>query len=46
MEQQARTPVRIWAYPGETMRETMVSMLDAERDRNVERLHADRIDLT
>ena len=43
---QLLTHPEIWAYPGETMRETMVSMLDAERDRNVERLHADRIDLT
>jgi hypothetical protein len=42
---QLLTHPEIWAYPGETMRETMVSMLDAERDRNVERLHADRIDL-
>lgn len=36
----------IWVYPGATMRETMVAMLDAERERDVERLAADRIDLS
>jgi len=35
----------IWAYPGETMRETMLAMLDAERDLRLEQLEADRIDL-
>jgi hypothetical protein len=35
----------IWAYPGETMGETMHSMLDAERERRVGQLRADRIDL-
>jgi hypothetical protein len=35
----------IWVYPGETMRETMLAMLDAERDLRVEQLQADRIDL-
>jgi len=35
----------IWVYPGRTMRETMLSMLDAERDRDLERLADDRIDL-
>ncbi|MFN2468645.1 MAG: hypothetical protein ABR521_11015 [Gaiellaceae bacterium] len=35
----------IWAYPGATMRETMLAMLDAERDRRLEQLAADRIDL-
>jgi hypothetical protein len=36
----------IWVYPGATMRETMLAMLDAERDRRLEQLAADRIDLT
>ena len=35
----------IWAYPGGSMRETMLAMLDAERERRVEQLAADRIDL-
>jgi hypothetical protein len=42
---QLLTHPEIWAYPGETMRETMMAMLDAERNRDVERLRADRIDL-
>jgi hypothetical protein len=36
----------IWAYPGQTMRETMLAMLDAERERRLEQLAADRIDLS
>jgi len=36
----------IWAYPGETMRKTMLAMLDAERDLRLEQLEADRIDLS
>jgi hypothetical protein len=36
----------IWVYPGETMRETMESMLAAERDRRLDQLVADRIDLS
>jgi hypothetical protein len=36
----------IWVYPGRTMRETMLAMLDAERERRVELLGANRIDLT
>ncbi len=36
----------IWAYPGETMRETMLAMLDAERGLRIEQLEADRIDLS
>jgi hypothetical protein len=36
----------IWAYPGGTMRETMLAMLDAERERGLERLAEDRIDLS
>lgn len=36
----------IWFYPGETMRETMLAMLDAERELRLDRLEADRIDLS
>jgi hypothetical protein len=36
----------IWVYPGNTMRETMVAMLDAERARRFEQLAADDIDLS
>ena len=36
----------IWVYPGATMRETMLAMLDAERERRLEQLAADRIDLS
>ena len=36
----------IWVYPGTTMRETMVAMLDEERHRRLEQLAEDRIDLT
>ena len=43
---QLLTHPEIWVYPGETMRETMHSMLDAERERDLERLAADRIDLS
>jgi hypothetical protein len=35
----------IWVYPGATMGETMRAMLDAERERRLEQLAADRIDL-
>jgi len=42
---QLLTHPEIWAYPGETMGETMQAMLDAERARRVEQLRADRIDL-
>ena len=43
---QLLTHPEIWAYPGVTMRETMLAMLDAERERNLERLAADRIDMS
>ena len=43
---QLLTHPEIWAYPGATMRETMRAMLDAERDRRLEQLAADRIDLS
>ncbi len=36
----------IWAYPGETMRETMLAMLDAERELRLAQLPGDRIDLS
>ena len=36
----------IWVFPGETMRETMLAMLDAERGHRLEQLAADRIDLS
>jgi hypothetical protein len=43
---QLLTHPEIWAYPGGTMRETMTAMLDAERERDLERLREDRIDLS
>jgi hypothetical protein len=36
----------IWVYEGATMRETMESMLDAQRGYSLEHLAADRIDLS
>jgi hypothetical protein len=36
----------IWVYDGATMRETMESFLDADRAAGLERLRADRIDLS
>ena len=35
----------IWAFPGATMRESMESMLDAERAVRLEHIRNDRIDL-
>jgi len=35
----------IWVYPGETMRETMLALLDHERERRLALLRADRIDV-
>lgn len=43
---QLLTHPEIWVYPGETMRETMHAMLDAQREHDLERLAADRIDLS
>jgi hypothetical protein len=43
---QLLTHPEIWVYPGVTMRETMLAMLDAERERDLARLADDRIDLT
>ena len=42
---QLLTHPEIWVYEGETMGETMRSMLDAEKQRRVEQLRADRIDV-
>jgi hypothetical protein len=36
----------IWVYPGATMRETMLALLDAERTRRLEQLADDKIDLS
>jgi hypothetical protein len=36
----------IWVYDGETMGQTMRSMLEAEKERRLEQLRADRIDLS
>ena len=43
---QLLTHPEIWVYPGETMRETMLAMLDAERELRLEQLEADSIDLS
>ncbi len=43
---QLLTHPEIWVYPGTTMRETMLAMLDAERELRLEQLAADRIDLS
>ena len=43
---QLLTHPEIWVFPGATMRETMLAMLDAERKRRLEQLAADRIDLS
>jgi hypothetical protein len=42
---QLLTHPEIWAYPGETMAETMQAMLDAERERRIGQLRSDRIEL-
>lgn len=42
---QLLTHPEIWAYPGETMGESMRAMLAAEQRRDLERLAADSIDL-
>jgi len=36
----------IWVYEGSTMRETMLTMLDAKRDEWIDALINDRIDMT
>jgi hypothetical protein len=43
---QLLTHPEIWVYPGETMGETMLSMLDRERERRLAQLAEDRIDLS
>jgi hypothetical protein len=43
---QLLTHPEIWVYPGATMRETMLAMLDAERERRLVQLAEDRIDLS
>jgi len=43
---QLLTHPEIWVYPGATMGETMRALLDAERQRRLEQLAADRIDLS
>ena len=43
---QLLTHPEIWVYPGGTMRETMLAMLDAKRELALEQLAADRIDLS
>ena len=42
---QLLTHPEIWAYPGETMGQTMRAMLEAERERRLQQLADDRIDL-
>jgi hypothetical protein len=42
---QLLTHPEIWAYSGNTMAETMGAMLDSERERRLEQLRADDIDL-
>lgn len=36
----------VWVYPGDSMRETMLALLDAERERRLTYLAHDRIDLS
>jgi hypothetical protein len=43
---QLLTHPEIWVYEGGTMRETMLSMLDRERERRLVQLADDRIDLS
>jgi hypothetical protein len=43
---QLLTHPEIWVYPGSTMRETMLAMLDAERERRLVQLVDDRIDMS
>jgi hypothetical protein len=43
---QLLTHPEIWVFPGATMRETMLSMLDRERERRLVQLAEDRIDLS
>jgi hypothetical protein len=43
---QLLTHPEIWVYPGKTMRETMLAMLDTKRDLGLAQLTEDRIDLS
>ena len=43
---QLLTHPEIWAYPGETMGQTMRAMLEAEKERRLRQLADDRIDLS
>jgi hypothetical protein len=43
---QLLTHPEIWVHPGDTMGETMLAMLDAERDRRLRQLEADKIALS
>jgi hypothetical protein len=43
---QLLTHPEIWVYDGKTMGRTMRSMVDAEKERRLEQLRADRIDLS
>ena len=43
---QLLTHPEIWAYPGETMGQTMRAMLEAEKERRLVQLADDRIDLS
>jgi len=43
---QLLTHPEIWVYPGETMRETMLAFLDADREARLTHLAHDRIDLS
>ena len=43
---QLLTHPEIWVYPGDSMRETMHAMLDSERERKLQQLAADDIDLS
>jgi hypothetical protein len=43
---QLLTHPEIWVHPGATMGETMLGMLDAERERRLRQLEADNIDLS
>jgi hypothetical protein len=43
---QLLTHPEIWVHPGDTMGETMRAMLNAERERRLRQLEADRIDLS
>ena len=43
---QLLTHPEIWVFPGDSMRESMLSMLDAERETRLQHLADDRIDLS